>query len=134
MFYLGGEHPHQPPHKDNFMLKSKLLQVAAMSSLLLAGAALWPSSHSIASTGEKMQVEPPIIHFPCFPDDLPIPIWPRPPCRPHLFQIKDGGFIKVNDEARIACMAACNAMWAMGPFVAPAVAACMAACPAAIRN
>ena len=42
--------------------------------------------------------------------------------------------IRVNDEARIACMAACNAIWVAGPAAAPAVAACMAACPAAIRN
>lgn len=43
--------------------------------------------------------------------------------------------IRVNDEARIACMAVCNAMWVVaGPAAGPAVAACMAACPAAIRN
>lgn len=56
---------------------------------------------------------------------LPFPVWVYDPTP---------RFIRVNDEARIACMAACNAMWAAGPAAAPAVAACMAACPAAIRN
>ena len=42
--------------------------------------------------------------------------------------------IRVNDEARVICVAACLALGAT-PFVGPvATAACIAACPAAIRH
>lgn len=42
--------------------------------------------------------------------------------------------IRVNDEARLICIAACLALGTT-PFVGPAAtAACVAACPAAIRH
>ena len=66
---------------------------------------------------------------------LPKPWWGEPHL-PFPVEVYDPTprLIHVNDEARIACMAACNAMWVAGPAAAPAVAACMASCPAAIRN
>lgn len=43
-------------------------------------------------------------------------------------------FMRVNDEARVLCIAGCLALGAT-PFVGPmAAAACVAACPLAIRK